>query len=151
MAKELLVTLLVVITAQAYVRAEDFAVVGYVPLPLPPPKKTTKKRHVHTLSISPTELPSLYNYMCGDLRRYLPEWRYLQWTEEEKTWRWDALSEHLTHLIIFSIEVGPTGTFQAMDRFPDEAQMVYIYINFIYVTPTPKPTTILPFEPQRRG
>lgn len=62
--------------------------------------------------------------MCGDLRRYLPEWRYLQWTEEEKTWRWDALSEHLTHLIIFSIEVGPTGTFQAMDRFPDEAQMV---------------------------
>eukprot|EP00729_Bicosta_minor_P006103 gene6103-11828_t len=82
MAKELLVTLLVVITAQAYVRAEDFAVVGY-----------------------------------------LPEWRYLQWTDEEKTWRWDALSEHLTHLIIFSIEVGPTGTFQAMDRFPDEAQM----------------------------
>lgn len=55
MAKELLVTLLVVITAQAYVHAEDFAVVGYVPLPLPPPKKTTTKRHVHTLSISPTE------------------------------------------------------------------------------------------------
>lgn len=69
--------------------------------------------------------------MCGDLRRYLPEWRYLQWTEEEKTWRWDALSEHLTHLIIFSIEVGPTGTFQAMDRFPDEAQMVYMS-SYIY-------------------
>lgn len=43
MAKELLVTLLVVITAQAYVRAEDFAVVGYVPLPLPPPQKNNNK------------------------------------------------------------------------------------------------------------
>ena len=37
---------------------------------------------------------------CG-----LQEWRYLQWTPEEHEWRWDALSKHLTHLIIFSLEV----------------------------------------------
>eukprot|EP00038_Savillea_parva_P017216 m.19426 g.19426 ORF g.19426 m.19426 type:complete len:361 (+) comp3691_c0_seq2:52-1134(+) len=54
---------------------------------------------------------------------YLPEWRYLQWTEEEQTWRWDALAEHVTHLIIFSIEVGADGSFQAMDRFPPASTM----------------------------
>lgn len=48
---------------------------------------------------------------------YLPEWRYLQWSPEEHLWRWDALSEHLTHLIIFSIEVGLDGEFAAMDRY----------------------------------
>lgn len=53
---------------------------------------------------------------------YLPEWRYLQWTPVERQWRWDALCKYLTHLIIFSIEVGPKGTLEAMDRFPDSYQ-----------------------------
>eukprot|EP00037_Helgoeca_nana_P024780 m.265703 g.265703 ORF g.265703 m.265703 type:complete len:341 (-) comp26755_c0_seq1:3310-4332(-) len=54
---------------------------------------------------------------------YLPEWRYLQWSAAEHLWRWDALSQHCTHLIIFSIEVGGDGSFQAMDRFPPAKTM----------------------------
>ena len=42
----------------------------------------------------------------------LQEWRYLQWTPEEHEWRWDALSKHLTHLIIFSLEVTETAVAQ---------------------------------------
>eukprot|EP01060_Flectonema_neradi_P022702 TRINITY_DN30937_c0_g1_i1.p1 TRINITY_DN30937_c0_g1~~TRINITY_DN30937_c0_g1_i1.p1 ORF type:complete len:337 (+),score=42.46 TRINITY_DN30937_c0_g1_i1:67-1077(+) len=49
---------------------------------------------------------------------YLPEWRYLQWPEFEQKYRWKALGKHVTHLIIFSIEVGANGDFAAMDRFP---------------------------------
>ena len=49
---------------------------------------------------------------------YLPEWRYLQWPEHEQNYRWKALGKHITHLIIFSIEVTANGEFAAMDRFP---------------------------------
>jgi len=49
---------------------------------------------------------------------YLPEWRYLHGGTD-----WDAICEHLTHLIIFSIEVASNGSLAAMDRFPPEAEM----------------------------
>ncbi len=40
---------------------------------------------------------------------YLPEWRY-------GGVDWEAISDHLTHLIFFSIEVDKEGSFAAMDR-----------------------------------
>ena len=40
---------------------------------------------------------------------YLPEWRY-------GGVDWEAISDHLTHLIFFSIEVDKQSSFAAMDR-----------------------------------
>ncbi|KAJ9471154.1 Endochitinase 46 [Diplonema papillatum] len=50
---------------------------------------------------------------------YLPEWRYLQWTPDEVDNRWRTLCRHLTHIILFSLEVSPTGEIVALDRFPN--------------------------------
>ena len=58
---------------------------------------------------------------------YLPEWRYLQWTTEEQQYRWHALSEHMTHLIIFSLEISEDGELAAMDRFPTPVAMTYAH------------------------
>jgi hypothetical protein len=44
---------------------------------------------------------------------YLPEWRY-------SGVDWEAISDHLTHLIFFSIEVDKQASFAAMDRFDDD-------------------------------
>jgi hypothetical protein len=68
---------------------------------------------------------------------YLPEWRcvsklhftfsflrYLNWPSHEQ-WRWKELCETVTHLIIFSIEVKPTGDFDALDRFPPKETLTY--------------------------
>lgn len=49
---------------------------------------------------------------------YLPEWRYLNWPPEEQAYRWQALCEHLTHVIVFSIEVAGNGEITAADRLP---------------------------------
>ena len=61
---------------------------------------------------------------------YLPEWRYLQWTAAEHAYRWRALGEHVTHLVLFSLEVGAggggeadDGWFAATDRFPPSATL----------------------------
>lgn len=42
---------------------------------------------------------------------YLPEWRY-------EGANWDAICEVTTHLLLFSVEVGPGGHITALDRFP---------------------------------
>eukprot|EP00929_Paragymnodinium_shiwhaense_P068694 TRINITY_DN34598_c0_g1_i1.p2 TRINITY_DN34598_c0_g1~~TRINITY_DN34598_c0_g1_i1.p2 ORF type:complete len:379 (-),score=125.84 TRINITY_DN34598_c0_g1_i1:404-1540(-) len=42
---------------------------------------------------------------------YLPEWRY-------EGANWETLSEHLTHLLLFSLEPDPKGRILAWDRFP---------------------------------
>jgi len=42
---------------------------------------------------------------------YLPEWRY-------EGANWETISEHVTHLLLFSLEPSPTGTLLAHDRFP---------------------------------
>ena len=45
---------------------------------------------------------------------YLPEWRY-------EGANFETIAEHSTHLILFSLEVGPRGTLQALDRLPRPA------------------------------
>lgn len=42
---------------------------------------------------------------------YLPEWRY-------EGANWETLSEHLTHLLLFSLEIAPDGSLAAQDRIP---------------------------------
>lgn len=42
---------------------------------------------------------------------YLPEWRY-------EGANWETISQYTSHLILFSLEVGPRGTIQALDRIP---------------------------------
>eukprot|EP01063_Lacrimia_lanifica_P017908 TRINITY_DN24891_c0_g1_i1.p1 TRINITY_DN24891_c0_g1~~TRINITY_DN24891_c0_g1_i1.p1 ORF type:complete len:334 (+),score=115.32 TRINITY_DN24891_c0_g1_i1:57-1058(+) len=59
----------------------------------------------------------------GAVVGYLPEWRYLQWPGHEQEYRWGALCEHVTHLILFSIEVAGDGSLRAMDRFPNKYQL----------------------------
>eukprot|EP00439_Symbiodinium_sp_Y106_P082983 s72_g22.t1 len=42
---------------------------------------------------------------------YLPEWRY-------EGANWETISEHSTHLLLFSLEMEPNGRITAHDRFP---------------------------------
>ena len=42
---------------------------------------------------------------------YLPEWRY-------EGANWEKICQYSTHLILFSLEVGPSGTVVALDRIP---------------------------------
>ncbi len=51
------------------------------------------------------------NTMSSDFAvvAYLPEWRY-------NGVDYEAIADHLTHLIFFSIEVDSQGEFAAMDR-----------------------------------
>ena len=42
---------------------------------------------------------------------YLPEWRY-------EGANWDTICQYSTHLILFSLEVGPGGEIMALDRLP---------------------------------
>ena len=42
---------------------------------------------------------------------YLPEWRY-------EGANWDTIAEHVTHLILFSLEIAPDGSLSALDRIP---------------------------------
>ena len=42
---------------------------------------------------------------------YLPEWRY-------EGANWETISEHTTHLLLFSLEMTSKGKIVAMDRFP---------------------------------
>lgn len=42
---------------------------------------------------------------------YLPEWRY-------EGANWETISEHTTHLLLFSLEMTAKGKIMAMDRFP---------------------------------
>jgi len=42
---------------------------------------------------------------------YLPEWRY-------EGANWETISEHVTHLLLFSMEVGPKGNLLSHDRLP---------------------------------
>jgi len=42
---------------------------------------------------------------------YLPEWRY-------EGANWETISEHVTHLLLFSMEMSPEGKITARDRFP---------------------------------
>eukprot|EP00471_Norrisiella_sphaerica_P013241 CAMPEP_0184503132 /NCGR_PEP_ID=MMETSP0113_2-20130426/51706_1 /TAXON_ID=91329 /ORGANISM="Norrisiella sphaerica, Strain BC52" /LENGTH=332 /DNA_ID=CAMNT_0026892569 /DNA_START=83 /DNA_END=1081 /DNA_ORIENTATION=+ len=52
---------------------------------------------------------------------YMPEYRF-GWEPE----RWDQASQHLTHIILFSLEVEKDGTLSALDRFPSKDQMQLI-------------------------
>ena len=54
---------------------------------------------------------TLQNHSKFAVVAYLPEWRY-------NGVDYDAICEHLTHLIFFSIEVDKQGSFAAMDRYP---------------------------------
>eukprot|EP01047_Picozoa_sp_COSAG01_P055279 COSAG01_NODE_6136_length_3827_cov_4.176628_2_plen_380_part_00 len=47
---------------------------------------------------------------------YLPEWRY-------EGANWDVICEHVSHLIVFSLEVKPDGGLGALDRIPRPALM----------------------------
>ena len=58
---------------------------------------------------------------------YLPEWRFLRWPEEEQSYRWTALGEHVSHLIIFSLEITTDGALSAMDRFPSDSALRYAH------------------------
>eukprot|EP00906_Rhabdomonas_costata_P022215 RCo032125 len=49
---------------------------------------------------------------------YLPEWRF-GWEPD----RWGSVSAHLSHLILFSLEVTASGGLSALDRFPSPAQL----------------------------
>ena len=42
---------------------------------------------------------------------YLPEWRY-------EGANWDTICQYSTHLILFSLEVGPGGEITALERLP---------------------------------
>ena len=42
---------------------------------------------------------------------YLPEWRY-------EGAHWETIAQHTTHLILFSLEISPSGGITAVDRFP---------------------------------
>ena len=42
---------------------------------------------------------------------YLPEWRY-------EGANWNTICQYSTHLILFSLEVGPGGEITALDRLP---------------------------------
>ena len=42
---------------------------------------------------------------------YLPEWRY-------EGANWDVICEHVSHLILFSCEMDPSGKITALDRLP---------------------------------
>ncbi|CAK9108423.1 unnamed protein product [Durusdinium trenchii] len=42
---------------------------------------------------------------------YLPEWRY-------EGANWETISEHTTHLLLFSLEMTAKGKIVALDRFP---------------------------------
>ena len=56
-------------------------------------------------------LTSLANSKPFTVFGYLPEYRYASID-------FSSLFSSLTHLIFFSIEVDPTGTLTALDRFP---------------------------------
>ncbi len=61
---------------------------------------------------------------------YLPEWRY-------NGLDWEAVSDHLTHLIFFSIEVDSQGSFAAMDRFAFNHFLFFfcsVYLPTYFVT-----------------
>eukprot|EP00961_Rhodomonas_salina_P164348 2213863-Rhodomonas_salina.1 len=47
---------------------------------------------------------------------YLPEWRY-------EGANWDTMCQHVSHLILFSLEVKPNGELGALDRIPRPALM----------------------------
>jgi hypothetical protein len=47
---------------------------------------------------------------------YLPEWRF-------NAVNWGAVSAHVSHLILFSAEVGRGGTLTALDRLPSGAAL----------------------------
>jgi len=46
---------------------------------------------------------------------YLPEWRYQGITD------WSGMTRHLTHVILFSLEVSSGGEIEALDRMPSDA------------------------------
>mmetsp|Transcript_68151 Transcript_68151/g.134550 ORF Transcript_68151/g.134550 Transcript_68151/m.134550 type:complete len:380 (+) Transcript_68151:51-1190(+) len=57
---------------------------------------------------------------CGDVESnakevavvaYLPEWRY-------EGANWETISEHVTHLLLFSLEMSAEGAIRAQDRIP---------------------------------
>lgn len=45
------------------------------------------------------------------LSGYLPEWRF-------ESLNWDRVSEHVSHIILFSLEMSPNGQITARDRLP---------------------------------
>lgn len=47
---------------------------------------------------------------------YLPEWRY-------EAINWDVVSQHVSHIILFSLEMESSGTITAIDRFPRKQLM----------------------------
>ena len=61
------------------------------------------------LVLADDEVPSSRSRRDFAVAGYLPEWRYLHGGTD-----WDAICEHLTHLIIFSIEVASNGSLAAV-------------------------------------
>jgi len=63
----------------------------------------------------------LVSYASGSFTSwgYLPEYRY-------GGVDFDAAMKHLTHLILFSLEVSPDGTLEALDRMPNQNQLQLI-------------------------
>ena len=47
---------------------------------------------------------------------YLPEWRY-------EAINWDVVSKHVSHIILFSLEMKSSGAITATDRFPRKQLM----------------------------
>ena len=50
---------------------------------------------------------------------YLPEWRY-------EGANWDTILGTVTHLILFSVEVLPSGELSALDRIPRSALLTEV-------------------------
>lgn len=47
---------------------------------------------------------------------YLPEWRYAGVD-------WDLVCQNVTHLILFSLEISPSGSITALDRLPSKENL----------------------------
>jgi chitinase len=52
-----------------------------------------------------------------DVVAYLPEWRY-------HSVNWDVVTKHVSHLVLFSLEMATTGQITSKDRLPSTANMM---------------------------
>ena len=76
---------------------------------------------------------------------YLPEWRY-------EGANWATICATVTHLILFSIEVAPTGALAALDRLPRPELMLEVRHQVtVTANGTPLRTPSLPCTSQARA
>uniref|UniRef100_A0A7S2WJ24 GH18 domain-containing protein n=1 Tax=Mucochytrium quahogii TaxID=96639 RepID=A0A7S2WJ24_9STRA len=65
----------------------------------------------------------LSDAVCGfDIVGYFPEWRF-RFLDEDHEHRLRDICSHLTHLLLFSVEVDVSGKISALDRWPNGDRM----------------------------